>query len=127
MNDSLRIIRELGVKVDEVRTTGGGARSAFWGQVQADIFEASVASVNATEGSAFDAAMMAGIGSGIFTDLKEATDQSVKVTGRIEPNPENIARYREMYSVFRSLYPELKRSFRRVRRVVEKQSRKAEN
>ena len=127
MNDSLRIIRELGVKVDEVRTTGGGARSAFWGQVQADVFEASVGTVNATEGPAFGAALMAGVGSGIFGDLKEATDQFVKVTGRIEPNPQNVARYREMYSVFRSLYPELKRSFRRVRRIVEKQSPKAEN
>ena len=127
MNDSLRIIRELGVKVDEVRMTGGGARSAFWGQMQADVFEASVGTVNATEGPAFGAALMAGVGSGIFGDLKEATDQFVKVTGRIEPNPQNVARYREMYSVFRSLYPELKRSFRRVRRIVEKQSRKAEN
>jgi xylulokinase len=126
MNDSLQIIRGLGVGVEEIRATGGGARSAFWRQVQADVYDVPVVTVNATEGPAFGAALMAGVGAGVFSDLSDATDQFVVVISTTKPNPRSVARYREGYTLFQSLYPELKTSFARAQAMVERQAREAE-
>lgn len=126
MNDSLRIIRGLGVGVEEVRATGGGGRNAFWVQMQADVYDLPVVTVAATEGPAFGAALMAGVGAGVFADLIDASDQFVKVISTTDPNPRHAARYRESHALFQSLYPDLKATFARAQAMVEKQAREIE-
>ena len=126
LNDSLRIIRGLGVKVREIRATGGGGRSPFWVQMQADVFDTPVVTVAATEGPAFGAALMAGVGAGVFSDLVEATDQFVHVAETTTPDPRRVARYREGYALFQSLYPALKASFARAHEMVERQAKENE-
>ena len=68
LRDSLELIRGLGVPITQVRASGGGARSALWRQIQADVFGSELVLVNVTEGAAFGAAILAGVGGGIYAE-----------------------------------------------------------
>ena len=118
MRDSLEIIRGLGIRVDEIRATGGGAKSPFWRQLQADIYGAPVHTPTNTEGPAFGAALMAGVGAGLFSDLREAADELVHIATAAEPDPERTKLYDEFYDVFRSLYPALRERFKETAELV---------
>jgi xylulokinase len=119
MRDSLEIIRALGVSVSEITATGGGARSAFWRQMQADIYAAPVATINIAEGPAFGAAILAGVGAGAFRSCEEAADALVRTTSRTQPNAQKVALYERYYRVYRDLYPALKPQYDAMSAVVE--------
>ena len=105
LRDSLEIMRELGVPVEDVRATGGGARSALWRQLQADIYDIPIRRTVADEGPAYGAALLAGVASGTYADVEEATSV-VKLREEItEPDRERAKVYEEHYKVYRSLYP----------------------
>lgn len=114
MRDSLEIMRELGVRIEQIRVTGGGGRSPLWRQIQADVYGTEVVTTNATEGPAFGAAIMAGVGAGIFGSIEEATESIIKIVERTEPIAENLEKYEEYYNIYKSLYPKLKDSFREL-------------
>jgi xylulokinase len=105
LRDSLEIMRELGVPVDEVRATGGGARSALWRQLQADIYGIPVRRTVADEGPAYGAALLAGVASGAYADVDEASSVVGLRKGFTEPDGERSKIYEEHYEVYRSLYP----------------------
>ena len=64
MRDSLELIREMGVAIEQVRVSGGGARNALWRQIQADIYGCDVHTLNSSEGPAFGVALLAQVGTG---------------------------------------------------------------
>lgn len=119
MNDSLQLMRDLGLEISEVRASGGGAKSDFWLQMQADIYRSKVVTTNVTEGAAFGAAVLAGVASGVYADLDSAAARIVKSTGETDPGP-NQAIYSDFYPEFRALYPALKDRFASISQVVEK-------
>jgi len=116
LRDSIELMRELGLHVNEVRAAGGGARSAIWRQMLADIFEADIALVNSTEGGAFGVALLAGVGIGLWRNAREACDAVIRVTARTSPSADPAVRrqYAEAYARFRDLYPALKPAFARL-------------
>jgi xylulokinase len=116
MRDSLSIVRELGLSIEQIRATGGGAKSTFWRQMQADIYGAPVVTVNAAEGPAFGAALMGGVAAGVYGDLAEASDELVRVESTAEPDAKRSAQYDEWYAQFRALYPALKDQFGAIAR-----------
>ena len=118
MRDSIEIMRDLGLSPSQIRTTGGGARSALWRQIQADVYGAEVVTINVDEGPAFGAAILAGVGTGLYPSVEAATDELVRVVTRTESNPQATAIYDEYYQVFRDLYPALKPSFDKVSDIV---------
>ena len=120
MRDSLEIISGLGLDVGQITATGGGARSALWRQMQADIYGAEVVTINIAEGPAFGAAILAGVGSGVYNSIEEATGEIVKVTSATQPIEDNRRVYQEYYQIYRSLYPALKPEFDRVSETVAK-------
>jgi xylulokinase len=69
LRDSLQLMRALGMPLTQVRASGGGARSAFWRQILADVFDTAMATVNVTEGAAYGAALLAGVGAGVYRDI----------------------------------------------------------
>lgn len=75
--------------------------------------------INATEGPAFGAALLAGVGAGVWKSVPEACRATIKVTGTTRPNRRRAALYQRHYQVFRSLYPALKESFTDIARLVE--------
>jgi xylulokinase len=105
LRDSLEIMRELGVPVEDVRATGGGARSSLWRQLQADVYGTPVRRTVADEGPAYGAALLAGVVSGTYADVDEATSV-VRLREEVtEPDRERAKIYEEHYEVYRSLYP----------------------
>src|SRR5512137_2392529 len=111
LRDSLELIKSLGVPITQVRASGGGARSPLWRQIQADVFGAELVLVNVTEGAAYGAALLAGVGAGAFRSVEEAVNATVKVTDRTAPIAANAQAYEKLYPAYRGLYPALKDTF----------------
>jgi xylulokinase len=105
LRDSLEIMRGLGVTVEDIRATGGGARSDLWRQLQADIYGTPIRRTVADEGPAYGAALLAGVASGTYVDVEEATSVVSLREEVTEPDPERTKIYEEHYEVYRSLYP----------------------
>lgn len=105
LRDSLEIMRDLGVTIEQVRATGGGARSALWRQLQADVYNATVHRTVVEEGPAYGAALLSGISSGVYKDVEEACSR-VKVREEVtDPDPKRVQAYDSYYEAYRSLYP----------------------
>jgi xylulokinase len=113
LKDSLELIKELGITPRQIRITGGGAKSPLWRQILADVFSTEVSTMQSDEGPAFGAALLAGIGSGIFINAEQATAQTVKVGETTAPGKENSEKYASIYPRFRSLYNSLKEDFKK--------------
>jgi xylulokinase len=107
LRDSLELMKESGVTVHELRVNGGGARSAFWRQMIADIFGYPVVTVNSTDGPAYGAAVMAASGV-LGRSIPELCESWIRIVNRTEPIPANQARYETAYAIYRNLYPTLK-------------------
>ncbi len=105
LRDSIEILRELKVPVNQVRASGGGSRSALWRQIQAEIYGQNVVSLRESEGSAYGAALLAGVGARIYSSVEEAARETVKVCNEASPHTENAALYDKLYGVYRRLYP----------------------
>jgi xylulokinase len=115
LRDSLELIQRLGVPIHQVRASGGGARSPLWRQIQADVFDAELVLTDITEGAAFGAALLAGVGVGVYPSVEAAASQAVRLTGRTLPQADVAPVYRQLYPVYRSLYGALKPAFDAVR------------
>jgi xylulokinase len=111
LRDSLELIREMGAPIQQVRASGGGARSSVWRQIQADIFNTELVQVNAPEGAAFGAALLAGVGAGTYRSVPEAVAATLQVVGSTAPQPEAVATYARLYPAYRGLYHALKPTF----------------
>ena len=93
---------------EKVYTSGGGSASQLWRQMQADIFDLPVYTMSAaSEGGAYGAIMVAGVGAGIWKDLKEAAG-IIKAETETLPNPENQPAYEATYEIYGRLYHALK-------------------
>jgi xylulokinase len=119
MRDSVELMRDLGIRSTRIVASGGGARSAFWRQMMADVFETDIVLVNATEGAAYGAALLATVAAGAFKDIREAARTCISVTGEARPNPETSAIYNRYYPRYRALYPALKDEFRAISEAEE--------
>lgn len=104
--DCLDIIEGMGVPLSSVRVSGGGARSPFWRQMLADIFDKRVVTLETQEGSAYGAALLALVGTGAFSSVPELCRAAIRETESVEP--QHAAPYRDGHRVYRSLYPALK-------------------
>ncbi len=109
LRDSFELMKSAGLaEITQVRVSGGGAKSPLWRQILADVLNAELVTVNTTEGAAFGAALLAGVGAGVWPDVDAACNASIKVTGSTSPQPETVAKYEPIYKQYRALYPALK-------------------
>lgn len=115
--DGLEIIAALGARPSQVRLSGGGAKSVFWRQLFADIFNRRVATLKTQEGSAYGAALLALVGTGQFASAVEACAEAVRVVSEKEPQAEAAAFYEKRYQIYRALYPALKPAFHAIAEV----------
>jgi xylulokinase len=117
MRDSFEILKEMGIPVDRVCASGGGARSKMWLQIQADVTGQAHAVLRIDEGPAFGAALLAGVGAGVWASVEEACAATTRAVGKVTPTREGIAAYESMYPVYRGLYSDLKDRFAAVSRL----------
>jgi xylulokinase len=107
LKDSFSIFDEMKVPVTTIRLGGGGARSALWRQIQADVYAHEVELVEAEEGAAYGAAILAAVGARHFASVDEACDAVIRVASRVAPDPVSCALLQKNYAAFRRLYPAL--------------------
>jgi xylulokinase len=108
LKDSFSIFEEMKVPVTKIRLGGGGARSPSWRQVQADVYAHEVELVEAEEGAAYGAAILAAVGVRHFASVDEACDAVIRVASRVAPNAADSALLQKKYGAFRRLYPALR-------------------
>ncbi len=108
LRDCLDLLVAMGVPVEEIRASGGGGRSPLWRQIQADVFGREVATINAAEGPAYGAALLAGVGTGHWKTVPEACEASIQVTSRVAPDAARQAVYAKGHAVYRDVYARLR-------------------
>ena len=118
LRDSLELVRDFGLEIEQVRASGGGARSKVWRQILANVFATELVTINVTEGAAYGAALLAGVGVGVYSTVEEACEATIRVVTSTEPKSEDVDLYDAYYPVYRSLYGALKPSFDTVAQVV---------
>jgi xylulokinase len=107
LRDSLELLRELGVEPRVARVSGGGARSMLWLRIVASVLDLPLERTAAEEGAAYGAALLGGVAAGVFRDVHEAVEATVRVTGTVEPVADWRTAYDDGYERFRALYPAL--------------------
>jgi xylulokinase len=119
LRDSMELIKQAGVgELDQVRVSGGGARSQLWRQILADALDTELVTVNTTEGAAYGAALLAGVGIDAWTDVDTACDATIHILDRVVPQSSQVERYESFYATYRNLYPILKPTFDELTALV---------
>ena len=109
LKDIFTLILNAGLgDIRQVRASGGGTRSTLWRQIFASVLDTDLVMVNTSEGAAFGAALLAGVGTATWKDIPSACSAAVKFTGSTRPDPAQVETYRKAYPLYRALYPALK-------------------
>jgi xylulokinase len=108
LRDTFTIFKEMEVPVKTIRLGGGGARSPLWRQIQADIYGQPVETVDAEEGAAYGAAILAGVGVKTWSSVDEACESTVRVAEKITPDSEHFLILERAYAQYRRMYPAMK-------------------
>lgn len=112
LRDSFRLMGEAGLAaIRQVRLSGGGAQSALWRQIIADVLGAELTTVSTTEAAAYGAALLAGVGAGTWADVAAACAEGVTEEEHVAPEPDRAALYTRGYDTYRQLYPALRPAF----------------
>ncbi len=115
LRDGFELMKSAGLAdVTQVRVSGGGAKSQLWRQILADVFNAEIVTMNTAEGAAYGAALLAGVGAGVWPDVPAACEALLTVTGSTQPQPEAVAAYNELYPYYQGLYAALSPTFHGV-------------
>lgn len=114
MRDIYDIFTTMGLKARQIRTSGGATKNQFWQQLQADIFDAEVVTMSgASHGGAYGAAIVSGVGVGIYKNVEEAV-QVLKVETSVKPNTTQVKKYDRLFPVYQKLYSALKDTFKQL-------------
>jgi xylulokinase len=114
MNDVVNLLDDLGLSIRRVRLSGGGARSAFWRQMQADIYGRTCETINVEEGGALGVALLAAVGTGEYKTIRQACQSAISVARTIKPNAKAKRLYKAYYQQYTRLYPALAESFAQI-------------
>ncbi len=111
-NDIFSLIVDAGLQdIHQVRVSGGGMKNPFWRQIMASVLNTELVTIKTTEGAAFGAALLAGVGSGNWPNVTSACRSAITVVGTTHPNEEERQIYHQAYQIYKGLYPALAPSF----------------
>jgi xylulokinase len=115
LKDIFTLIQNAGLgAIVQVRASGGGIKSPLWRQILASVLEADLITVDVVEGAAYGAALLAGVGTGVWSNVATACKEVVRLAEITKPNEGQVVIYRIMYPIYRELYPELKSTFQKM-------------
>lgn len=120
LKDCLEVLQGLGVGIESLTATGGGARSRMWLQLQADIFSLPIQTVKTDEGPAFGAALLGAVAAGHFSTVAQACEAMVRRAKTFVPNRIKSRIYEDLYENFKSLYPKVRGKSLNRKRVSRK-------
>ena len=119
LKDSVEIMKEIHLPLGRsFRTSGGGGKSKFWCRMQADIFNKSIVRLTSEEGPSFGAAILAGVGTGVYENVPSACKNLLKKHDSFAPRKGNIPVYEKIYPLYQELYFRLKKSFDTLSKIV---------
>jgi len=114
LKDVTEVIKEMGLPLVQIRTSGGGALSELWRQIHADVFDREVLTMSYSgEGAAYGAALVAGAGIGLWSTVEEAV-KGLTVETRNSPILKNVIVYDKLFPIYRNLYETLKKTFDQI-------------
>jgi xylulokinase len=105
LRDSLELLAALGDRPSVGRASGGGAASELWLRIVASALELRLERIEVEDGSAYGAALLAGVAAGVFADVADAASRCVRVTATIDPDDAWTDSYRDGYARFTRAYP----------------------
>jgi sugar (pentulose or hexulose) kinase len=108
---NIEALGNMGIRVNEIRSLGGGARSDVWNQIKSDITGKPVVTMRCKESACLGAAILAGKAVGLFPDVKAACNQMAGIAGRYTPNEANFAVYQKGYADYVKLFDDLQDLF----------------
>ena len=111
LRDSLEIARALGVCPQKTKICGGGAKSALWRKMTANILNMPVEVLQNEEGPALGGAILAAVACGVFQNVKEASEKIVKIAETVFPDSALVTKYEDKYRRFAKIYPEMRNIF----------------
>lgn len=111
LRDCVEVFREMNVNVSDMMACGGGGSSALWREILSDVYNCSVKTVKFKEGPALGAAILASVGSGIYSSVTEACGEIVRTDKIQVPVEKRVSEYEKYYQLYRKIYPQLKSSF----------------
>jgi xylulokinase len=111
LRDTLTVFDEMHIPVRRIRLGGGGARSSLWRRIQSEVYGREVEIVEAQEGAAYGAAILAGVGANLWPSVDAACATVVRVADSVRPDPENVATMNDQYAIYRRIYPAMKTIF----------------
>jgi xylulokinase len=114
LKDCMDVIKEMGITVNEVRASGGGGKSEIWRQIQSDMFDSEIVTINSSEGPALGAAILALTGIGVYPSVVEACENIIYKTNSQKPIAENHILYNKYHNVYTQLYTALKTQFQNI-------------
>jgi len=109
--DSMVLIRKLGISVEKIKITGGGAKSDFWCQLISDVMDVTVVTSQHDEGAAFGAAILAMVGCGEYQTVENACSSIIQYGKEFYPQIEMHQKYAKKYQKFTQIYPTVKNLF----------------
>ena len=112
LRKNLELLPGLGIEVDEIRSLGGGAKSALWNQIKADVTGKPIVTIRSSEAACVGVAMLAAVAAGVHTSLDDAARAMVRLKDRYEPRPEARGAYERGYRTYLKLYDALYDVFR---------------
>lgn len=111
IRDSFEVAKALGIDIPVSKLCGGGSKSPLWRKIFANVLNIPLQMVKTEQGPGYGAAMLAMVGEGRFSSVREASDALVEVASTTYPEPELAKKYDEQYNKFRLIYPALKDVF----------------
>jgi xylulokinase len=108
LRDTFTIFDEMKVPVNTIVLGGGGARSGLWRQIQADVYGREVQILEAEEGAAYGAAILAGVGAVLWPSVDEACTKVLRVRDRVPPQAAGAEAMDASYAAYRRIYPGIK-------------------
>jgi xylulokinase len=117
MRRTLEIVERAGSQVNEIYTTGGGARSPIWCQIKADIYQKPVYTLTVEEGGVLGSALLGMVGSGFYPDPQTATAQCVQTARVFQPDPRRARRYDALFEIYKDVHDRLQQPFDRLARI----------
>ncbi|MDD3169449.1 MAG: FGGY-family carbohydrate kinase, partial [Eubacteriales bacterium] len=112
--ECIDVFREMGVNINDMMICGGGAKSELWRQMFADVYRCPVSTIEADQGGALGAAILAGVGSGVYRDLEKTCKELIRKKATHQPIAENSNQYQKYYTLYKELYAALFDSFKRL-------------
>lgn len=114
LSDCSDILKEMGVSVHQMMACGGGGKSGIWRQMLADMYDCEVKTTRQTEGAALGAAILAGVGSGVYESVEAACDLLITEAQSTGPIREHVAVYETYHELYKELYDDLKQSYKKL-------------